>query len=276
MIYYIYAYVREKTTTNGSAGTPYYIGKGKGRRAYDFHENIGRPKSKRNIIIMETGLTEVGALALERRMIEWWGRIDNGTGCLRNRTNGGDGLQHGSLSEEARKRSSDRLKGTMLVIDKTSDNSLCRVSVDAYNNNENYVHPHRGLVPAHDNIDNENKLVDTHLFYLYPNRFTHVSTGKVSAKNKITGELVSVSISDFQECELLVGLNYGKTGKDNYNAKRINIYDGNGILKYECFGNFKKTCIENSLPKAALHRSLLKDKKITKIPAYHGWYALYV
>src|ERR1035437_9982565 len=93
-IYYVYAYLRK------SNNTPYYIGKGKDRRAWIQHRKNGcgvwTPKDRSKIVIMEQQLTEVGANALERRLIKWHGRknvvyTDRPSGILLNKTDGGDG-----------------------------------------------------------------------------------------------------------------------------------------------------------------------------------------
>lgn len=90
-IYYVYAYLRSKDSATAKAGTPYYIGKGCGRRIYERH-SVSVPNDSANIVFLERNLTEVGALALERRMIRWYGRKDNSdSGILHNRTDGGDG-----------------------------------------------------------------------------------------------------------------------------------------------------------------------------------------
>jgi hypothetical protein len=105
-IYYVYAYLRDKNSKTAKAGTPYYIGKGKNNRAYQQHRNgprgVAVSTNKLNIVILEANLTEVGAFAIERRMIKWYGRKDLGTGILLNLTDGGIGAPNVKITESKR------------------------------------------------------------------------------------------------------------------------------------------------------------------------------
>ncbi len=97
--YYVYEYLRED-------GTPYYVGKGSGFRAYC--KRPYRPTDKSRIKIVKDNLTEVEAFNLEINLIEQYGRQDLGTGILKNKTIGGEGY---SLSEETKQKLSVAGKG---------------------------------------------------------------------------------------------------------------------------------------------------------------------
>jgi hypothetical protein len=90
MIFYTYLWLREN-------GTPYYVGKGKGRRAF----RRGSPKDITRVLV-QLHPSEQDAFFAEIFFIAYYGRIDQGTGILRNRTNGGDGTSGAIYTEERR------------------------------------------------------------------------------------------------------------------------------------------------------------------------------
>ena len=101
--FYVYAYLRSKDSEHGKRLTPYYIGKGQGNRAFSTKgRRAPTPKDKNYIAFIQEGLTEPEAFALEIYSIALYGRIDIGTGILRNMTDGGEGGS--GISEETRKR----------------------------------------------------------------------------------------------------------------------------------------------------------------------------
>jgi len=105
MIYYTYAYLREDRT-------PYYIGKGKGGRAYKKGSRVfAPPKDKSRIIFLKQNLTEEEAFKHEIYMIAVFGRKDLGTGILHNRTNGGDGVSGFIKSKETLEKMSISMLG---------------------------------------------------------------------------------------------------------------------------------------------------------------------
>lgn len=107
--FYTYAYLREDRT-------PYYIGKGQGRRIYDKNGRpCGKPKDKSKIIFLKQNLTEEEAFAHEKYMIVVFGRKDLGTGILHNKTNGGEGMSGYIPSEETRRKISEKNKGRKIT-----------------------------------------------------------------------------------------------------------------------------------------------------------------
>jgi len=116
-IYYVYAYLREDQS-------PYYIGKGKGYRAWDKSGHVKRgiqlPPDRSRIIILQESLTNEQAMDLETELIKHYGRKDLGTGILHNKTDGGvnpilygeaNGMTGKKHSEETLSAISNSLKG---------------------------------------------------------------------------------------------------------------------------------------------------------------------
>ncbi len=93
--YYTYAYLREDRT-------PYYIGRGKGRRAFQQSGHYVKVPPKDRVLFLKIGLSYSESIQHERYMIAVLGRKINGTGCLRNYTEGGEGVPGYRHSQEAK------------------------------------------------------------------------------------------------------------------------------------------------------------------------------
>lgn len=97
--FYTYAWLREDKT-------PYYIGKGKGNRAW----RKGSPDGSR-VLILKKDLTEAEAFKHEIYMIAVFGRKDIGTGILHNFTDGGEGMSGYKFSEGQKLKLSELRRG---------------------------------------------------------------------------------------------------------------------------------------------------------------------
>ena len=86
--FYVYLWLRQD-------GTPYYVGKGQGDRAYRSSKSH-RPPTDKSLILLQEFPNEADALAAEVFLIAYYGRYDIGMGRLRNRTDGGEGISNPS------------------------------------------------------------------------------------------------------------------------------------------------------------------------------------
>lgn len=102
--FYTYAYLRKDRT-------PYYIGKGCGYRITHPGRRIRKPPTKDRIIFLKQNLTEEEAFKHEKYMIAVFGRKNNGTGILRNLTDGGEGSSGYVPTQETRDKISLANKG---------------------------------------------------------------------------------------------------------------------------------------------------------------------
>ena len=112
--YYTYAYLRED-------GTPYYIGKGSGRRAYSSNHRINLPPKDR-ILVLKRFENECDAFKHEMYMIAVFGRKDLGTGILQNLSEGGTGGSSGYITTpELCSLRSSRMIGNKIWSGRTHD-----------------------------------------------------------------------------------------------------------------------------------------------------------
>ena len=115
MKYYTYAFLREKDSETAKAGTPYYIGKGSGKRAYWKGDRVASlPTDKSRILILKHFANEADAFKHERYMIAVLGRKDLGTGILVNLSDGGEGSSGYKHTPEARAKMSKANAGRTL------------------------------------------------------------------------------------------------------------------------------------------------------------------
>lgn len=98
--YYVYVYLRSDRYS------PYYVGKGKERRAYQKHINVDLPPIER-IEIIKNNLTEQQALDLEKTLIKFYG-IKRLGGLLENVRRTGQRQVH---TEEHKRNISESMKG---------------------------------------------------------------------------------------------------------------------------------------------------------------------
>jgi len=103
--FYVYLYLR-------SDASPYYVGKGTDRRVWKSHRGHRPPRDRSRVQIIRMP-DEATAFAYERYLIDFWGRKNLGTGCLRNLTDGGEGPSNPSeiTREKMRNRKLGKKRG---------------------------------------------------------------------------------------------------------------------------------------------------------------------
>lgn len=131
-------------------GEPFYVGIGKARRVFVKVRNVlhDRICSKYDGCFREVVFLgdRPSALREERRLISVYGRINNGTGCLSNFTDGGDGGTGRVVTDEMRRLSSERM--TKKYSTKEWKEYWRKSTKDVFSNEETRTKHHASIVRA--------------------------------------------------------------------------------------------------------------------------------
>jgi hypothetical protein len=146
MNYFVYLHIK------ASNNQPFYIGKGKGNRYKDSYK---RSKYWFNVVnkhgfiplILHDNLSDEKAIELEKYYISKFGRKDLGLGPLVNMTDGGDGSSNKVITDEFRKKCSDRMNGNKINLNrKHSDDVNIKKGKKLGENNKAVSVIHEGVL----------------------------------------------------------------------------------------------------------------------------------
>jgi hypothetical protein len=232
--FYTYAYLRED-------GTPYYIGKGKAYRIYNKHRKYKPPKDKSRIIFLKKNLTEEEAFKHEKYMIAIFGRKDNGTGILRNKTEGGEGCSGVLVSEERRRKAKDRMSGpknisakNILIINISGDNHIVCGEFKTFCKSKNI--PYEGIVRR---IRRESKTPTKCGWYAFD--ITHKGKSEIEDlknkfilkyRNRFNSNLIDIEIpSGIEIAKKSISIVFNLIKEKNENNSNIVYYNNKKYVK---------------------------------------------
>jgi hypothetical protein len=153
--WFVYCYLR--TASN----LPYYVGLGSRPDRMTARHSCKVPRNWSRIRVMRQELTREQAIYWERLYIARYGRKDLGTGCLMNRTDGGDATKHGPEALEKirqaalRPENVERLR-TVNVGRKRPEHAI-RATAKGSRRRWDKYRAERGLLPPEERVKLTNK-----------------------------------------------------------------------------------------------------------------------